>query len=150
MLVDTPILALCSIITPTFISQRKHLVIGQLNDYQFFSAFHWSTRDTPPISQCIAVQWPKSETVCGPCIAAIAVCFCFFCFFFFFSFVTIISNSLALYKGHEIMMSLCPRLHILNLTIYYDGLWNSIMSYAKYMYTKSDSYWISCYTLNSY
>ena len=27
---------------------RTHLVIGRLNEYQFFSAFHWSTSDTPP------------------------------------------------------------------------------------------------------
>ena len=30
-----------SIITPTFIGLRKHLAIGQLNEYQFFSVFHW-------------------------------------------------------------------------------------------------------------
>ena len=46
-----------SIITLTFIGLRKHLVIGQLNEYQFFfSAFHWSASDTPPASQCITVQ----------------------------------------------------------------------------------------------
>ena len=42
------------------------------NEYQFFSAFHWSTTDTPPASQCIAVQCTISKTLCGPCIAAIA------------------------------------------------------------------------------
>ena len=31
-----------SIITLTFIGLRKHLLIGQLHDDQFFSAFHWS------------------------------------------------------------------------------------------------------------
>ena len=51
---------------------RKHLVIGQLNEYQFFSVFHWSTSDTPPASQCITVQRPISKTLCGTCIAAIA------------------------------------------------------------------------------
>ena len=51
-----PILVSCPIITPTFIGLRKHLVIGQLNEYQFFSAFHWSNSDTPPASQCITVQ----------------------------------------------------------------------------------------------
>ena len=56
---------LCSIITPTFISLRNNLVIGQLNEYQFFSAFHWSTSGTPPASQCITVQWPISKTLCG-------------------------------------------------------------------------------------
>ena len=30
--------------------------IGQLNEYQFFSAFHWSTSDTPPASQRITVH----------------------------------------------------------------------------------------------
>ena len=40
----------------TFIGLRKHLVIGQLNEYQFFFAFHWSTSDTPPASQCITVH----------------------------------------------------------------------------------------------
>ena len=43
-----PVLVKCSIITPTFTGLRKHLVIGQLNEYQFFSALHWSTSDTPP------------------------------------------------------------------------------------------------------
>ena len=51
-----PILAQCSIITLTFIGLTKHLVIGQLNEYQFFSAFHWSTSDTPLASQCITRQ----------------------------------------------------------------------------------------------
>ena len=36
----------------------------------FFSSFHWSTSDTPPASQCITVESPISETLCGPCIAA--------------------------------------------------------------------------------
>ena len=31
----------------TFNGLRKHLVIGRLNEYQFFSAFQWSTSDTP-------------------------------------------------------------------------------------------------------
>ena len=35
---------------------KFYLVIGQLNEYQFFSAFHWSTSDTPPASQCITIQ----------------------------------------------------------------------------------------------
>ena len=39
-----------------FIGLRKHLVIGQLNEHQFFSAFQWSTSDTPPALQCITVQ----------------------------------------------------------------------------------------------
>ena len=39
-----------------FIGLREHLGIGQLNEYQFFSAFHWSTSDTPPASQCVTVQ----------------------------------------------------------------------------------------------
>ena len=59
-------------ITQTLIGLRKHLVIGQLNEYQFFAAFHWSTSDTPPVSKCITVQWPISKTLWGPCIAAIA------------------------------------------------------------------------------
>ena len=69
-----PILVPCSIVTPAFISLRKHLhvVIGQLNEYQFFIAFLWSTSDTPPASQCITVQWPIWKTLCWPCIAAIA------------------------------------------------------------------------------
>ena len=53
-----PILVQCFIITLTFIGLRNHLVIGQLNEYQFFSAFHWSTSGTPPASQCITV--PRS------------------------------------------------------------------------------------------
>ena len=36
--------------------EGKHLVIGQLNEYQFFSAFQWSTSDTNSTSQCIIVQ----------------------------------------------------------------------------------------------
>ena len=52
---------------PTFIGLRRHLVVGQLNKYQFFSAFHWSTSDTPLASQCITVQLPISKTPCGPC-----------------------------------------------------------------------------------
>ena len=36
-----------------FIGFRRHLVIGQLNEYQFFSAFHWSASDTSPASQFI-------------------------------------------------------------------------------------------------
>ena len=51
----------------------NHLAIGQLNEYQFFSAFYWSTGDTPPASQCITVQRPMSKKLCRPCIAAIAV-----------------------------------------------------------------------------
>ena len=51
-----PILVKCPIITQTFIGVRKHLVIGWLKEYQFFSAFHWSTRDTPSASQCITVH----------------------------------------------------------------------------------------------
>ena len=35
---------------------EEHLVTGRLNKYQFFSAFHWSTSDTPPAPQCITVQ----------------------------------------------------------------------------------------------
>ena len=62
---------LVPIITPNFIGLRKHLLIGQLNEHQFFSAFHWSTSDTPPASQCITIQRRKSKTLCGPCIAAI-------------------------------------------------------------------------------
>ena len=50
------VLVQCPIITPTFIGFRKHLVIGQLNEYQFFSAFHWSTSDTHPASQYITIQ----------------------------------------------------------------------------------------------
>ena len=40
---------------------ENQLVIGQLNEYEFFSAFHWSTSDTPLASQCInvQVQYPK-------------------------------------------------------------------------------------------
>ena len=34
-----PILFQCSIITPTFIGLRKHLVIGQLNEYSFSLLF---------------------------------------------------------------------------------------------------------------
>ena len=41
-----------SIITLTFIGLKKHLIIGQLNEYPFFSVFHWSTSDIPPASQC--------------------------------------------------------------------------------------------------
>ena len=51
------------IIIPTFISLRKHLVIGQLNKYQFFCAFHRSTSNTPLASWCITVQWPIENTV---------------------------------------------------------------------------------------
>ena len=51
---------------------EEHLVIGQLNEYQFFSAFHWSISDIPPASQLITVQSRISKTLCGPCIAAIA------------------------------------------------------------------------------
>ena len=56
MFVDKTSFGLVLYITPTFISLGKHLVIGRLNEYQFFSAFHWSTRDTPAASQCITVQ----------------------------------------------------------------------------------------------
>ena len=45
-----------SIITLTLIGLRNHLDIGQLNEYQFFSAFHWSVSNTPPASQCITEQ----------------------------------------------------------------------------------------------
>ena len=37
--------------TAPFIGLRNHLVIGQLNAYQFFSDFHWSTSNTPLASQ---------------------------------------------------------------------------------------------------
>ena len=63
-----PVLVQCTIITPTLIGSGEHLVIDQLKEYYFFSAFHWSTRDTPLASQCITVQWPISKTLCGPCI----------------------------------------------------------------------------------
>ena len=56
MLVDKTNFGLVSIIMLTFIGLRKHLAIGQLNEYHFFSAFHWSTSDTPLASQCITVQ----------------------------------------------------------------------------------------------
>ena len=36
-----------------FYQFEKHLVIGQLNEYQIFSAFHWLTSDTTPASQCM-------------------------------------------------------------------------------------------------
>ena len=36
--------------------ETSNLVNGQLNEYQFFSAVHWSTSDTPPASQCITVH----------------------------------------------------------------------------------------------
>ena len=39
-----------------FIGLRNNLVIGQLNEYKFFCAFHWSTSNTPLASQCITVQ----------------------------------------------------------------------------------------------
>ena len=39
-----------------FIGLRNNLVIGQFNEYSFFSAFHWSTSNTPLASQCITVQ----------------------------------------------------------------------------------------------
>ena len=51
-----PILVNDSIIPPTFINFKKHLVIGHLNEYQFFSAFYWSSSDTPPGLECITVQ----------------------------------------------------------------------------------------------
>ena len=73
MLVDKTNFGLVSIITPTFIGFRKHLVIGQLKEYQFFSAFHWSISDTHPASRCITVQWPISKILYGPCIAAILI-----------------------------------------------------------------------------
>ena len=44
---------------------------SQSNEYQFFSAFHWSTSDAPPAPQCITVQLPISKTLGGPCIVAI-------------------------------------------------------------------------------
>ena len=56
MSVDKTDFGKCYINTLTFIGLRKHLVIGRLNEYQLFSAFHWSTSDTPPESQCITVQ----------------------------------------------------------------------------------------------
>ena len=37
-----------------------------------FSAFHWSTSDTPPATQYIIVHRPIAKTLCGLCIAAIA------------------------------------------------------------------------------
>ena len=40
----------------TFVGLRKHLAIGQLNEYQFFSAFHWSTSYTPLATQCLTAQ----------------------------------------------------------------------------------------------
>ena len=55
MLVDKTNFGLVSIITLTFVGFRIHLVIGQLNEYQFFSVFHGSTSDTPPASQCITI-----------------------------------------------------------------------------------------------
>ena len=72
MLVAKTNLGLVPLITLTFIGLRKHLVIGQLNEYQFFSTYHWFTNDTPPASHYITVQGPISKTLCGPCIAAIA------------------------------------------------------------------------------
>ena len=33
----------------------KHLVIGHLNEYQLFSAFHWSISNTPQASQYTCV-----------------------------------------------------------------------------------------------
>ena len=62
-----------SIITPSFIGLRKYLVIGQLKQISVFSAFHWSTSDTPSASQCITVQLPISKTQCGPCIAGLGL-----------------------------------------------------------------------------
>ena len=43
MLVDKPNFGLVLYTHTTFIGLRKHLVISQLNEYQIFSAFHWST-----------------------------------------------------------------------------------------------------------
>ena len=48
-----------------------------VNEYQFFSAFHWSTSDTPPASQCITVQYPILKALCRPRIAAISGCVIF-------------------------------------------------------------------------
>ena len=70
MLVDKTKFGIVICNQTNFIGLRNHLVIGQLSEYQFFSSFHWSTSDTPPASQCITVQSPISETLCGPCIAA--------------------------------------------------------------------------------
>ena len=58
---------------PTFMGLMSYLVIGQLNEYQFFYAFHWSATNTPLVSQCITVQRSISKTLCGRCIVAIAV-----------------------------------------------------------------------------
>ena len=52
MLVDETNFGLVLYNNANFKGLRKHLVIGQLNEYQFFSAFHWSTSDPPPASQC--------------------------------------------------------------------------------------------------
>ena len=52
--------------------EETYVVIGQLNEYQFFSAFHWLTSGTHPASQCVTVQWPIPTTLSGPCITAIA------------------------------------------------------------------------------
>ena len=41
---------------PTFIGLRNHQVIGQLNEYQFLSVFHWSTSDASSASQRMTVQ----------------------------------------------------------------------------------------------
>ena len=49
----------------------NYLVIGQLNEYKFFSAFRWSTSDTPPASKCRTVQRPISNLLWGLCIAVI-------------------------------------------------------------------------------
>ena len=66
MLVDKTSFGLVLNNHANLIALRKDLVISQLNKYQFFSAFHWSTSNTPVASQCVTVQWTKSKTLCGP------------------------------------------------------------------------------------
>ena len=62
------ILVYCSIITPTFISLRKHLVIGQLNEYRFLLCFSLvNQRHTSGITVYNRTV-TKSKTVCEPCI----------------------------------------------------------------------------------
>ena len=72
MLVDKTNFVLVLYNYANFNRYEKHLLIGQLNEYQFVSAFHWSASDTPAASQYITAQLPISKTLCGPCIAAIA------------------------------------------------------------------------------
>ena len=63
-----------------FIGLRKHLVVGQLNECQCFSAFHWSTGDTLPAPQCITVQWTNIENT----VRAVHSCNSWFCIVFEF------------------------------------------------------------------